>query len=128
MHLRKWLSVLAVIGVLMHAAAIVRHHAVMANAGSQPSAVSALLADLSDANLICHSNGAAPVDQPGNVPADNKPVCPLCSGLAPSAALAAADQVLAHCVRAGGVRLAASDAVLSISRTIEAHSRGPPAA
>lgn len=128
MRLKKWLSVLAVIGVLMHAVAVVRHHIVMANAGARPAAVAALLADLSDATLICHSNAGAPAQQPGDTPADSKPLCPLCSGFMPSAALAAVDQLPLHRVRTGGVRLAASDAVLSISRTIEAHSRGPPAA
>ena len=50
--MRKWINMLAVFAVLVHAGALVRHHAVMVDAQAQHRA---LLADLA---VICHSNGS----------------------------------------------------------------------
>lgn len=49
--MRRWINILAVFAVLLHAGALVRHHAVMLNADAQHKA---LLADL---GAICHGGG-----------------------------------------------------------------------
>lgn len=78
--LRRWISLLAVLGVLLHVGAVARHNAVMADALLQHQA---LVADL---QVICHSGGVGVLetaDLPGVPrPADAKLGCPLCAGVA----------------------------------------------
>jgi hypothetical protein len=86
MRSRKWISVLALLGVLMHAGAIARHNAVMAGATFQ---YRALLTGLSQ---ICH--GSATGDAAAALPfvprpSDAQNGCPVCSGLSPAFALVA---------------------------------------
>jgi hypothetical protein len=85
MLLRRWISLLAVVGVLLHAGALVRHNAAMAGAHLQHQA---LVADL---QVICHSGGpgaAEPADIPYVPrPFDAEKGCPLCSGVASAFAL-----------------------------------------
>ena len=89
--LRRWISLLAVVGVLLHAGALVRHNAIMAGVHLQHQA---LLADL---QVICHSGGpgaAEPADLPHIPrPFDAQNGCPLCSGLASAFALAGPEPV-----------------------------------
>ena len=91
MLLRWWISLLAVLGVLLHAGALVRHNAVMAGAHLQHQA---LVADL---QVICHSGGpgaAGPADLPQIPrPFDAEKGCPLCSGVASAVALTGPDPV-----------------------------------
>lgn len=79
MRKRSWISVLAVLGVLLHAGALVHHSAGMVGA---TLAHHALVSDLAQ---ICHPGGAAGAVPASDLPYIPKPAdaqgCPLCSGL-----------------------------------------------
>ena len=88
MRSRKWISVLAVLGVLLHAGALVRHNAAMASAALEHQA---LLASLTQ---ICHGGGGGGTLDTSELPYVPRPNdaqngCPICSGLASAIALAA---------------------------------------
>jgi hypothetical protein len=51
MNRRRWIGILAVLGVLLHSAALFRHHGMTLLAGTLDPAVAALEADL---KAICH--------------------------------------------------------------------------
>lgn len=75
---RRLVSYLIVLGVLVHAAALVRHNAVMLEAHAKRAL---LVADLT---VICHPSDAT-ID-PANLPDIPRPTdaqnnCPVCSGL-----------------------------------------------
>lgn len=127
--MRRWINILAVFAVLLHAGALVRHHAVMLDARAQHQT---LLADLA---VICHSNGSmerlAASDLPAvPQPADSQNGCPLCAGL--TAAFAIADQaqapaapvIYARAHTFGHVQFVVSD----LTETRHPPSRGPPLA
>lgn len=89
MRSRKWISVLALLGVLLHAGAIVRHNAAMTGANLQ---YQALLTGLAQ---ICHGSATADVLAAAELPYVPKPTdaqsgCPICSGLGPAVAVLAA--------------------------------------
>ena len=83
--LRRLISFAVLLGVLMHAHAIVRHNGVMLDAHLQRAT---LIADLV---LICHPNGTGTVDPASlpdvPLPTDAQNDCPICSGLAHAVAL-----------------------------------------
>ena len=83
--LRRLISFAVLLGVLMHAHAIVRHNGVMLDAHLQRAT---LIADLV---LICHPNGTGTVDPASlpdvPLPTDAQNDCPICSGLAHALAL-----------------------------------------
>ena len=86
MRSRKWISVLALLGVLLHAGAIARHNAVMTGANLQFQALLTGLAQL------CHSSTTGKLLAAAELPYIPKPTdaqngCPLCSGLSPAIAL-----------------------------------------
>ena len=90
MRSRKWISVLALLGVLLHAGAIARHNAVMTGANLQFQALLTGLAQL------CHSSTSGKVLAAAELPYIPKPTdaqngCPICSGLSPAVALAASE-------------------------------------
>lgn len=128
MRARKWLSLLALAGVLVHAAALVRHHIVMLGAASQTPAVAALLADLSTGNFICHGNPAPADGEPQDLPSQANLLCPLCTGFAPLAALDAPEQVSLPCRLTAALMVAQADVATPPEQTIRPHSRGPPRA
>jgi hypothetical protein len=78
MHLRRWISVVAVVGMLAHTVALVRHDAAMLSALLQ---LPRLTADLA---RICHG-GEAMGRSVGDAenPYDAQANCPICSGLGP---------------------------------------------
>jgi hypothetical protein len=83
---RTWIGIIALLSVLLHAGAIVRHNGVMLGATFQ---YQALLGDLA---RICHSAGTTADVPAADLPAIPKPSdaqngCPLCSGLASAFAL-----------------------------------------
>ena len=89
MRSRKWISVLALLGVLLHAGAIARHNAAMTGATFQYQALLTGLAQL------CHSSTTGKVLAAAELPYVPKPTdaqngCPICSGLSPAIALAPA--------------------------------------
>jgi hypothetical protein len=87
MLLRRWISFLAIVGVLLHAGALARHHVVMLDAHLQHQAL------ITDLLQICHSNGLGTVTPDGLPdiprPSETQDNCPICSGLASAVALAA---------------------------------------
>lgn len=83
--LRRLISFVILLGVLMHAHAFARHNVVMLDAHLQRAS---LIADLM---LICHPSGTGTVD-PANLPDVPQPTdaqngCPICSGLTHAVAL-----------------------------------------
>ena len=121
MRSRKWISVLAVLGVLLHAGVLVRHNAAMAGAALE---YQTLLAGLSQ---ICHGGGTGTVD-PSELPYvpppnDAQNGCPICSGVASAVALAAPPIDVALVLAP-----AASDFSVEIHRPpAAAHHLHPPA-
>lgn len=83
--LRRLISFVVLLGVLLHAHAIVRHNGTMLDAHLQRAS---LIADLV---LICHPSGTGTVDIASLPdvprPTDAQNNCPVCSGLGPVAAL-----------------------------------------
>jgi len=89
MLLRKWVGLLAMLGVLLHAGAVARHHVVMLDAHLQHQRL------VSDLQRICHSNGLGTAtdeslpDVPR--PSDAQNNCPICCGLTTAVAVMAPD-------------------------------------
>jgi hypothetical protein len=76
MRTRRWIGVLAILGVLLHAGFLVRHNN------------SVLLTSILDTftlnvNALCH---VGPTDPQPNIPAPNNTKCPICAGAAPAVA------------------------------------------
>lgn len=124
---RRWIGMLAVLGVLLHAGALVRHNATMLGATLQANA---LLADLA---VICHGTGtqdlAKTASLPDAPPADPQSSCPLCSGLTPAFALASPlpTQIATIRVASPAVYMALDARVAADVRTGPPPARGPPA-
>lgn len=85
---RRCINLLALVGVLAHAAFVVRHHGVMLDAHMERQGL------LSALGVICHGNGETTAPAGGEVPWVPLPTdqqngqCPLCAGLASVHALA----------------------------------------
>jgi len=83
--LRRLISFVVLLGVLLHAQAIVRHNGIMLDAHLQRAS---LVADLI---VICHPSGTGTIDAASlpdvPLPSDAENNCPLCSGLGPAIAL-----------------------------------------
>ncbi|MGE3066347.1 MAG: DUF2946 family protein [Hyphomicrobiaceae bacterium] len=124
---RRWIGMLAVLGVLLHAGALVRHNATMLGATAQANA---LLADLA---VICHGTGtqdlAKTASLPDAPPADPQSSCPLCSGLTPAFALASPLPTPIPTLRVAdpAVFQAPGHRVTAGVRTSPPPARGPPA-
>jgi hypothetical protein len=123
--LRRAVSYLVVLGVLLHATAVVRHNAVMLDAHLLRAS---LIADLM---VICHPSGNSSVDPAYHpdvpVPTDAQNGCPVCSGLAFALALPPPD-LTPHFVAFDPPRLRAVivAAHRPLPRAILPPSRGPP--
>ena len=89
--LRRMISFVVLLGVLLHAHAIVRHNGVMLDAHLQRAT---LIADLL---VICHPSGAGAIDAASLPdiprPSDAQNNCPICSGLGTAWALPAPNPV-----------------------------------
>jgi hypothetical protein len=86
MPLRWLLSFVALLGVLLHAGALARHHGVMLGLYLNELRLAADLAE------ICHGAGGDATKSPDGLPSTPKPSdgqnnCPICSGQAPSSAV-----------------------------------------
>jgi hypothetical protein len=86
--MRRWINILAMFAVLVHAGALVRHHTVMLDAQLQHRVL------VSDLAAICHGNGGtenlAAADLPViPQPSDAQNGCPLCAGLTTAFAITA---------------------------------------
>jgi hypothetical protein len=122
MRWRRYINLVALIGVLMHAGMIVRHHEVMLGAHlERQNLISAL-------GVICHGSGqtAAPSDAelpwvpPPSDQQNNQ--CPLCAGLAAAIATTAT----AECGVPLRFRTAAPQIVRYEARPVEIASVRPP--
>lgn len=89
MLLRRVVALLAFVGVLVHSAAIVRHHGIMTARASE----AALVAMLTDLGVICHTEtsqerssstatSSTATGDGSSSPSNNAQSCPICSGLA----------------------------------------------
>lgn len=89
--LRRIASFVVLLGVLLHAHAIVRHNGVMLDAHLQRAAL------ITDLLVICHPSGTGSIDTASLPdiprPTDAQNNCPLCSGLGPIIALPPPDLV-----------------------------------
>lgn len=121
MRARRWIGVLAMIGVLLHVVAVVRHGTmVLASIGSGD-----LLADMT---VICHAGADTPAVPAGGDDAARK-LCPICSGLVATYGLPlvgiALRPVQAPSIR---VRFALHDQRFELAKRIRPPGRGPPLA
>lgn len=126
MRLRRWLSVVAMLGVLLHAAALVRHHGAMLGAHLQYQAL------VSDLLAFCHGGTDASSKLAADLPAvpapsDTANGCPICFGQAPPAAVAGpvAHVPLTRIAIAVAWREAAPQEQVH-HRTFTPPARGPP--
>ena len=79
MRRHRWIALVALLGVLLHSAVLVRHNGLMVSANLQAADLAAALA------VICHGTGAE-LAAVGDVPALPAPSntqsdCPICSGM-----------------------------------------------
>ncbi len=124
MRRHVWIVIVAVVGVLLHTAAVVRHHGVM----SAQSAERALLADLA---VICHGAGGTSTlaaGLPSDMPAQRGGSdCPVCMGMAVSF-MPPTPVTLALPFEAGASVSWSRDQTIAV-RSVRLHSfaRGPPA-
>ena len=127
MRPRRWIGVLAMLGVLLHAGALVRHHGVMLGALLQYEAL------VSDLAAVCHGGADSASRSLADLPSIPKPSeaqngCPVCSGQSPAYVVVAPEPlaVAAH------DPAPASWHFLAISPAAHLHAvcppaRGPPA-
>lgn len=125
MHHRRWISIVALLGVLLHVGALVRHSSVMLDALLRHGA---LIADL---RQLCHGGSAHTADV-GTLPSVPRPSdaqngCPICSGLASAFAIASPDPapLVAPFGRPIQGQIAVADLVGPILPLIPP-ARGPP--
>ena len=88
MRSRKWISVLALLGVLLHAGAIARQSAAMTGATLQYHALLTGLAQLCHGSTTGDALAAAELPYVPR-PSDAQNGCPICSGLSAAIALIA---------------------------------------
>jgi hypothetical protein len=127
MRRHAWIGLVAILGVLLHAAAVVRHHAVTSG---PPSAEQALLADV--ANAICHGTlGAAELQRADlpDVPVQHRNAdCPICLGMAVAFLPAAPQDIALPLAAAGRALWPSSDQVIRKLARLHPFARGPPVA
>lgn len=125
MRLRKWIGVLAALGVLLHAGALVRHNAAALSAHLQHQT---LVADL---HQLCDPTGSGAVDGAG-LPDIPRPFdarkCPICAGLASLFALAGPEAVALPIPAARPADRVLPVVILGMpAYSLHPPARGPPA-
>jgi hypothetical protein len=125
-RLRRWISIVAMMGVLLHAGLLVRHSLAMADAARQYHAI---LADLASLCRAGQGDDAVPASHLPQLPqpADGAG-CPICSGLVSAFAIlgpqpAALPRPNATAIELFSVAVAAAEPL----RTAHPPARGPPA-
>jgi hypothetical protein len=123
---RRYINLVALIGVLVHAGLVVRHHQVMLGAHLERQDLIGALA------VICHSNGQ-PATSSENVPWVPLPSdqqnshCPLCAGLATAVALpASVESGVPLQFRAAAPQLVRYEARPVETESVKPPTRGPP--
>jgi hypothetical protein len=128
MRARKWIAVVAVLSVLVHAGALVRHGAAMTGATFQHQALVDGLAQL------CRGGGTGETQPAPGLPyvpgpPDAQNGCPVCSGLSPAFALASPDGAALRILPPETVPLRADgDRAVAPRRAVRPLPRAPPAA
>ncbi|MFN3745264.1 MAG: DUF2946 family protein [Hyphomicrobiaceae bacterium] len=123
--LRRFISFVVLLGVMLHAHALVRHNSVMLDAHLLRTT---LIADLLS---ICHPSGTGTVDAASLPdvprPTDAQNDCPLCSGLGSAVALPAPDLLPYH-VAFQPARLSPLPVIrgTELLRSFIPPARGPP--
>jgi hypothetical protein len=132
MSLRRFLAVIALLGVLVHAAAIARHNAIMLagslDAAGKSTALAAVGISVNDAaGLICRP-ADAPEDGSGAPGGPGKSsFCPICLGTAPAhAVLASHDIAPAQLSFVPVERVAFRDMRAGQLKLYRPPARGPP--
>ena len=89
MRSRRLIGILALLGVLMHAGALVRHNGLMLSALLQYQAI------VADLTAVCHGSGAAADSELPYLPRPTGAEfgCPICSGLVAAFVLPSAEPV-----------------------------------
>lgn len=126
MRKRRWIGILAVLGVLLHAGALVHHSAGMLGATLAHHAL------VSDLVQICHPGGATQAVPRSDLPYIPKPSdaqsCPLCSGLGHAFALPAPQPAAIVLPQAAASVFDRSPLpVLQPTHAVCPPARGPPA-
>jgi hypothetical protein len=84
--LRRWISMFAIWGLLLHAGLLVQHNSVMLNAHLAHGSL------LNDLHVLCAQQGTATLDADSLPhvprPAETQQACPICSGLVAAVVLA----------------------------------------
>lgn len=133
--LRLWVSVVALLGVLLHAAAIPRHNAVMLAGAIEAADKQAALGAVGEApaamsGLLCTAGGGPETGSgkaPG-APGGSNP-CPICMGLSQAhAILAACDPAIAAPFAIRIAHLPVRDVGIAQRRLYRPPVRGPPCA
>jgi len=120
MRLRRWVSLIAVAGMLLHAATIARHHVIQFNHVFAAQAASA--AEARRTAGICHEESPAQEDgkaqgQSGKSPGGAAKPCPICLGLASAHAVSASEPPV----------LRVPQAVISLAFAFHDRQAAPPA-
>lgn len=90
MRSRRWVTWAAIACMLMHAVTLVRHDLILIHAASVPPLN--VSADDFDSAAICHGAGPAQDEGEGQKPPKKSPNgCPICLGVASTAALPASE-------------------------------------
>lgn len=89
MRVRTWTALIALLGVLLHASALVRHHGIM---------LGSLLFEQALASGASFCRGDANAGSPGGPPglpkpADSQSGCPICTGQSPTCAVVALEHL-----------------------------------
>ena len=127
MRLRRWISIVAVMGVLLHAGFLVRHSLAMADATRHYGAILADLASLCRADSAGERVPAS--DLPSLPPPSDTTGCPVCAGLVAAFALPAPQPAALPAAPAVAATQRFSVAVAAVRplRTTHPPARGPPA-
>jgi hypothetical protein len=127
MRLRRWIALVAMIGVLLHAGLIVRHNVMVLSAQLEHGALVSAL------RVICHGHGGTAELPAGEVPSLPQPEqdrgsCPLCAGLAPVAAVLNDAGPVCHVSDAASSRIAVvGEIIRQRLAAVRPPTRGPPA-
>lgn len=122
--MRRVITVLAALGVLLHAGAVARHNGVMVTKSLEAQALFAAL------TIICHSSGTSivPVSDAGFIPSSEQASdCPICSGPSPAAVVAEVPDLPASALIQGCERIARiAERALERLPSFWPPSRAPP--
>ncbi|MFN0218104.1 MAG: DUF2946 family protein [Hyphomicrobium sp.] len=125
---QRWVSLLALLGVMLHAAALTGHHTrsmsmAIAQAAATPGSI-----------VICRADGGTEtitIEQMlkgGSGKSSKSTTCPLCCGAAPAFAVTApAPVLLAVIARTVDAPLIVEHAALPVARAVRPPATGPPA-